>query len=58
MLAQALEKTLNDLFQKARSEGADRVGAEDLLRALLGDSECRDVSAKLARLIEQRPASG
>jgi ATP-dependent Clp protease ATP-binding subunit ClpA len=53
MLAQSLENILNDLFQKARSEGAELVGVEQLLRALLSDSKCRDVFVALGAKIEK-----
>lgn len=53
MLAKSLEKILNDLFQKAGAEGVEFVGMEHLLRALLSDSECRDVLAAAGAKIEQ-----
>lgn len=52
MLAQSLEKILNDLFQNAGSQGAEFVGVEHLLRALLSDSECRDVLVASGAKIE------
>lgn len=45
MLARSLETILNGVFEKVQAEGGELVGAEHLLRALLGDSACR---AKLA----------
>jgi ATP-dependent Clp protease ATP-binding subunit ClpA len=53
MLSRSLEKLLNDLFQQARSERADFVTVERLLRALLSDSKCRDVLAASGAEVEK-----
>jgi ATP-dependent Clp protease ATP-binding subunit ClpA len=47
MLSPFLEESLNSLFQKARSEGAEFIATEDLLRALLGDTRCRELLVDL-----------
>jgi ATP-dependent Clp protease ATP-binding subunit ClpA len=56
MLASSLEKILNDLFQKVRAENGQFIGVEHLLRALLDDTQCRDVLLKSGARIERLEA--
>ena len=53
MLAHSLEKTLNELFQTAQSEGAEYIGVEDLLRGLINDAKCRELLVTLGANIEE-----
>lgn len=57
MLTESLETVLNDLFENVRARGADYVGPEHLLQALLNDPACRDALAASAVEIEKLRAA-
>jgi ATP-dependent Clp protease ATP-binding subunit ClpA len=52
MLARSVEKTLNEIFESARSEGTEFVGTEHLLFGLLSDAKCRGLLESLGANIE------
>lgn len=53
MLSEPLQRTLNGIFQRARSAGAEHVTAEHLLLGLLDDAECREFIVSLGADVDE-----